>query len=458
MAGIGFELREILKRDNLRSLIEAYTLAAILGSGPWILSMVGIVVIGLLSYGVAGPDIVLAGFQASIRYVIALSLILTGPFQLAFTRFTADRMYENRLDVVVPNYRAVSLVVSSLAGTVGNVGVWLLFPGQSPAYRILLVTSFVVVCNIWIATIFLAGLKQYKEIVWLYALGYGITVTASLALRTRGLEGLMFGFVFGQAFLLAGMLALILRSFPASTCISFAFFRNGCTYPSLLLIGLFYNLGVWVDKFLFWYTPSLGQQVIGPFNGSLIYDLPAFLAYLSIIPGMAVFLLRMETDFVEHYEGFYDSVRSGGALSDIREQRNRIVLTVRTGVLELIKVQAVTTLILFVWGERLLVWMDISPLNLPLLYLRLIGAALHVLFLAILNVFFYLDRRMIALWLCVGLTVPNLIFTQVSIMLGPEYYGYGFAVAMLAVVLTGLLILSKTLEELEYETFMLQRN
>ena len=65
MAGIGFELRGILRRDNLRSLIEAYTLAAILGSGPWILSMVGIVVIGLLSYGVAGPDIVLAEFQAS---------------------------------------------------------------------------------------------------------------------------------------------------------------------------------------------------------------------------------------------------------------------------------------------------------------------------------------------------------------------------------------------------------
>ena len=55
MAGIGFELRKVLKRDNLHSLLQAYTLAAVLGSGPWILSMVGIVVIGLLSFSVAGP-------------------------------------------------------------------------------------------------------------------------------------------------------------------------------------------------------------------------------------------------------------------------------------------------------------------------------------------------------------------------------------------------------------------
>lgn len=456
MAGIGFELRKILRRDNLRSLLKAYTLAAILGSGPWVLSMVGIIVIGLLSYGVAGPATVLTQYQASIKYVIALSLIFTGIFQLAFTRFTADRMFENNLGAVVPNYHGVSLVVSAVGGLVGLVGAFLFFPEQSAAYRILLVASFVVVSNIWIATVFLAGLKQYKEIVWLYTLGYGATLAASILLRGQGLEGLMAGFLFGQALLLAGMLALIFRSFPADDFISFEFFDRRRTHLSLALVGLFYNLGVWADKFIFWYTPALGQQVIGPFNTSLIYDLPAFLAYLSIIPGMAVFLLRMETDFVEHYEQFYNSVRTGGSLATIREHRNRMVLTVQTGIFELIKVQAVTTLLLFVAGETLLTWMDISPLNLPLLYVRLIGAGLHVVFLAILNVFFYLDKRIIALWLCGSFAAMNTAFTEVSIMLGPAYYGYGFAIALIVVVLTGMLVLSWKLDELEYETFMLQ--
>jgi len=48
------------------------------------------------------------------------------------------------------------------------------------------------------------------------------------------------------------------------------------------------------------------------------------------------------------------------------------------------------------------------------------------------------------------------LLLSASLMLSPVYYGYGFAVALAVVVLTGMLALSWTLEELEYETFMLQ--
>lgn len=49
MAGIGFELRKMLKRDSLLGLLRAYTYAGIISSGPWILSIVGILLIGILS-------------------------------------------------------------------------------------------------------------------------------------------------------------------------------------------------------------------------------------------------------------------------------------------------------------------------------------------------------------------------------------------------------------------------
>ncbi len=80
---------------------------------------------------------------------------------------------------------------------------------------LLLLAAFVIMCNIWIATIFLSGMKQYREIVWLYLFGYSFTVAAALLLRSYKLEGLMAGFVIGQALLLMGMMTLILRNFPA---------------------------------------------------------------------------------------------------------------------------------------------------------------------------------------------------------------------------------------------------
>ena len=83
-------------------------------------------------------------------------------------------------------------------------------------------------------------------------------------------------------------------------------------FGNLIASGVIYNIAIWADKILFWYFPATGQRIVGPLHASLIYDLPVFLAYLSIIPGMAIFLVRIETDFVEYYDKFYDAVRSGG--------------------------------------------------------------------------------------------------------------------------------------------------
>jgi uncharacterized membrane protein len=456
MAGIGFELRKILRRDNLLSLLQAYSYAAVISSGPWILSIVGILIIGILSYSMVVPAILITQFQVSVTYVIAVSLVFTGPFQLAFTRFAADRLFEKNNDVVLPNFHAVALTVTAVGGVLGVLSIVFLFPQQSIMYRLLLLAAFVLMSNVWIATIFLSGMKQYRAIVLLYLLGYAVTVAAALGLRFLKLEGLMAGFVLGQALMLTGMLALILRNFPAQRFISFEFFDRRMFYPSLCAIGLFYNLGVWVDKFIFWFTADTSQAIIGPLRASVIYDLPVFLAYLSIIPGMAIFLVRMETDFVEYYDAFYNAVRSGGSLEIIEEHRNSMVETIRLGIFEIVKIQAIASLAVFVLGERILSWMGISTLYLPLLYIDVIAASLQVVLLGVLNVFFYLDKRRIVLGLTAGFVLLNVALTQVSILLGPAFYGYGFALALLAVVLAGFVLLGRTMEKLEYQTFMMQ--
>jgi uncharacterized membrane protein len=196
--------------------------------------------------------------------------------------------------------------------------------------------------------------------------------------------------------------------------------------------------------------------VIGPLRASIIYDLPVFMAYLSIIPGMAVFLVRIETDFVEHYDGFYGAVRGGGSLQQIERHRNGMVATVRTGLFEMMKIQAIAVLLFFVVGDRLLRWLQISDLYLPLLYVQTIAAGLQVLFLSVLTVFFYLDERRLVLGLCVLFVVANAALTALSLQLGPQVFGYGFALSLLLVVTIGFVALSRSLARLEYATFMLQ--
>jgi uncharacterized membrane protein len=456
MAGIGFELRKLLKRDSLLGMMQAYAYAGIISSGPWVLSIIGILVIGLMSISMVVPEFLITQFQVSVTYLIAFSLTLTGFAQLAFTRFTADRLFEKRANVILPNFNGLLLWVTLLTGLFGTLVIIFLFPNQSVVYRLLMLAGFVVMSDIWIATIFLSGMKQYKAIVSLFGIGYGSTVLFALLLRPFGLEGLLGGFVLGQFILLIGMVILILRNYPSDYFIAFDFMDKRYLFWSLVWVGFFYNFGLWLDKFMFWFYEPTSQAIIGPLRASLIYDIPVFLAYLSIIPGMAVFLVKMETDFVEFYDNFYNAVREGGSLEYIEEMRNEMVFTVRQGIYQIIKIQSIAALTVFVAGEIILNTLHISLLYLPLLFVNLISVGLQVVFLGVLNVFFYLDKRRIVFILTGLFVVFNGIFTGLTLYLGPKFYGYGLAGALLICIMLGFRYLDKVFDELEYNTFMLQ--
>ena len=456
MAGIGFELRKILARDSYFSLIRAYAYAGLISSGPWVLSILGLIAIGLLSVNLMVPTQQITQFQVSVTYLIMGSLILTGVLQLSFTRWVSDQLFGRRSEIIVPNFAGVLLVTNAVAGTLALVLVFGSFSEESVIYRALMVAGFVTMCDIWIATIFMSGLKFYKTIVLLFGGGYGLSVLLAALMRGAGLEGLLAGYVVGQFLMLVGMIFIILRSFPAHQLIAFDCSKKGAMYPSLMAVGLLFNFALWADKIVFWTAAQTGQQVIGPLRASVIYDMPVFLAYIGIIPGMAVFLVRFETDFVEWYDKFYNAVRAGGSLEEIARMRDEMVFAVHRGLFDIIKMQTLSVLLLVVFAPTIFAKLDISALYLPLFYVDAVAASLQVALLAVMNVFFYLDKRREVLATVALLSVLNVALSVVSLRLGAVYYGYGFALAMLITLVFSLRVLERKLGRLEYETFMLQ--
>lgn len=456
MAGIGFELRKLLVKENLTSWLQAYAYAGIIGSGPWVISIVALIIVGFLSYAVVVPGTLITQFQVTVTWLIAGSLTLTGLMQLLYTRFIADSLFRREAHKVLPTFHGLLLLTTVVSGSLSLPFALFCFPAQTLAYRILFMACFVLLANIWIATTLLSGLKEYKQVVGLYLLGYSVGVASSLVLRPSGLEGLLLGFAIGQTLLLAGMMLLVARYYPSHSFLSFDFLPACKVYPSLMTVGFLYNLGIWADKFIFWMSPDTSSAIIGPLRASEIYDLPIFMAYLSIIPGMAVFLLRMETDFVEYYDKFYDAVRTGASLEYIESMRNEMVWTARQGLTDIIKIQSIAVVAIFIAGPPLLRWLRISDLYESLLYIDVIAAGLQVVFLGLLNVFFYLDQRRSVLFLTALFAISNIAFTTLTLHLGAPWFGYGFAISLLLVVVLGLLILDRKLEDLEYETFMLQ--
>jgi len=456
MAGIGFELRKVLKRDKLASIVKAYGYAAMLSSGPWVVSIIAIIAVGFINISnYLGQSV--ANFQIIVTYAIALasSLIVTGLLQLPYTRYVADLIFKHREDEVLPSYFG-SIFLSWILGTpfILYVVFWA-FPEQDFFFKSIVSSTFLVLCGVWISSILAASLKFYKTVVFAYFFSYLFIVIVSY-LFGKSIDALLYIFLLGNSILLIMLMLLIIKRYDSKRFINISFFREKNFYWTLAIAGLTYNFGAWVDKFIFWYHPLTGVEVIGRLHASLVYDIPIFIAYLSIIPGMAVFFYRLEVDFAQKYDLYYNAVRESGTLELIQKYRNEMVFVIRHALFEIMIIQGILDIFMFLTIDKVFALLDIPQLYAGLLYILTIGAMLQLAFMSVLAILYYLDRKKVAMWLCIVFFISNALFTLISIDMGPYYYGYGYAVSLLLVFSASLFVIRNEMEGLDYETFMLQ--
>jgi polysaccharide biosynthesis protein PelG len=456
MAGIGFSLRKLDQGGGLTGLGKLYGAASLISAGPWLISIITILFTGLWSVGRVPDAGQVPQFQVSVTYLFAGSLVMSGPLQLLFTRFVADRIFEKRDHRILPNLIGAMTLTSVVSGGFAALVMFVGFPEESLIYRVLMIESFVILCDLWLVIVLLTGLKYYGAVLASFASAYAITLGCALLFAPHGVEGLLGGFALGQAFLLFVCLRLVIRHYPGSDFIAFEFLRKDQVFPSLALTGFLFNFAVWIDKFLFWANPETSEPMIGLFRGSYLYDVPILLAYLSVVPGMSIFLVRLETDFAEHYAAFYDAVRKGAPLERIEALRNEMTISAKRGIFEILKWQGLTLFLVILFARDILAVFGISELFLPLLYIDTAAVGIQVVLLAVLNVFFYLDQRGTALRICLLFAALNTVGTLITQELGIRFYGYGFAVSVLVATLVGLSLLSSRFDGLVRDTFMLQ--
>jgi len=466
MAGIGFELKQILKEKSLTSVLKTFGYSAILSSGPWVISMIIILGIGLSNiYLFNTTDSQDTMLKASVTYVsaLALSSVFTGFFQLPFTRFIADRMYEKRYYLVLPNFIGILILVIFIAFILALILALFIFNTQSNLFILLYITLFVVLSCVWMANILAASLKLYKQVILFYFLGYVAIYVCSIFLRDYAIIGLLISFIIGNSLLFILLFLGIIYYYPSShknnkNFIRFDMFKQnfGKFYWKLAWSGMLYNIAIWIDKVIFWFTPIVGYVVIDNLHASMVYDFPIFLAYLSIIPGMAIFFFRLEVDFAQSYSDFYRAITSHGTLKQIKRHKQSMIDTVKRSIQEILFVQGMFNIFLFLSAEKLFDLLMLPKLYLPLFYVDVIGVQLQLGFMSILAYLYYLDRQKEALIYTLAFVLLNALLTWISIQLGPYFYGYGYSVALLILFVLSISTLNRILQELDYETFMLQ--
>lgn len=455
MAGIGFQLTKLMAKRTFAGGLQAYGFAALIGSGPWVLSMVTLALLGLV-VNRSSNSRELDLFFVAVTHIFAFSLVTTGPLQLILSRFAADSVYANKEEQVFPSFLgglSLSLLANGALGLIFFVG----FVPSSPLFQFSSAGVLMVVSAIWVGAVYLTAVRDYTAVIQCFALGYAVSFAAGWALSVlAGVAGTMTGFLLGQIVLLLAMINVVYREYGTHSTPSFAFLPYFKKFRALAGCGLVYNLGIWIDKPLHWWLSPHGYQVAGALYASPLYDQAVFLSFLSVAPGMAVFLLTLETTFAERYSEFFRLVVAKGRLHEIVKTKAEMVEALRDGLSRLLKFQGGVTLALVLAADHLLRALGLGAVQTLVFQVTLVGVCLLVLFLALLTVLFYLDRLRDALLCCTVFAVLNGATTLAGLMVDERWYGLGFTIAAAAAALVAGGFSNRALHRLEYETFTSQ--
>jgi uncharacterized membrane protein len=419
------------------------------------LSMFSLVVVGLFISGTGNANAADAAvFRISVTYIYAGSLLLGGGFHLGVSRYISDRFYAGQMEDVLPCFMRSAAAILGISFLFSCF--WFAFSGLNAVQAVSCIAMFQSLSIVWLCMVFLSAAKGYEQIVFGFIFGH--SVGAVLALYGYSLAGVGYalaGYAAGQ-FILAFWLSLrVFREFPSynpeTDDILTALRKNWL----LIGIGFAFNLGIWIDKIIIWYSP-LGTKVIGWFHCAENYDTCLFFSYLTIVPAMALFLIRIETSFYRAYSVFFTAVVGGGDLDAIQDGKKKIMSSLWLSVTRLIKTQGAVSLCLVLAAPVIEPYLGIGIANIPTLRFALVAAFLQALLLFILIFFLYFDWHVGAMYLSLLFLMLNAFLTGISIMAGPQYLALGYLLAVLGALIAAIYLFNSGMEYLEFETFSKQ--
>jgi uncharacterized membrane protein len=452
MAGIGFALRRLTQQDNLGGIAAAYAHAALVSSGPWLFTIVSLAGIDILAPRLVDPD-ALALFRIIVIYDFAFSLVIAGPITMIANRYLADRLFLKEADAA-PGMLLGALALLFAAQAAVALPFYGVLAEIDPAMRVLAIVGFFIVGGIWLVSVFLTALKSFGPITRIFALGMAIAFAGSIVLAAPyGAHGLLAGFIVGLAVILFALIARVFIEYPYRPTRPFAFLAYFGKYWELALCGLVYNCAIWVDKWVMWFAPE-GSVRAGVLSSYSDYDGAMFLAYLSIVPGMSLFLVSLETRFYEQYLTFYRDLLGHAPYDQIAKNHRRMMRMLAESFRNIALMQAVVCYLVAVLAPLLLDGLGSSLRQLGIFRFGVLGALFHALlmFATVILAYFDLRRRVLAVYLVFLAT--NLGFTWIARGLGYPYYGYGYFLASLVSLVFAYALTVRSVTRLPYITFV----
>ena len=456
MAGIGFELRKLAERDTLTTVLAAGGHAAVIAAGPWLFTILALAAIGITTERLVGLDR-LAEFRVVIIYAFALSLVLAAPVTIVATRLVADALWLKQPADVRP------LLIAALAVTLAVVAagsLLLVAFFQTPLTVAAPLTSgSMLVGLIWVVLAFCGAVRDYNGVTLSFLLGLVVSMTASIAaaILGGGAMAMAWGFLLGLAVTFFGLIGRVLAAFPqpvgdpsGGVRALVVGFRE---YWRLALGALAGTAGVWIDKWLLWFSDS-GEVLRIGLRHAPLYDSAMFIASLGIIPALAAFVLRLETDFFQRYQRYYATIGGHGTYGQIEAARQRMHVHTLENLALITIGQIGISAVLLLLAPVIIEALGLQFRQVSILRYGALGAVFQFIFIACSAMLLFFDRRRTYLRVQLLFFGAMAGFTLITLAVGEEYHGVGYFAACLLSAFVAYRLADRTFGDLNYLTFI----
>lgn len=461
MAGIGFTLKKLFQDETFTNRGKAYLYSALVAAGPWLAAVVTVnILIFLIQFSTSvskEKDL----FMGTIVYSFVFSQILTAPWQMIITRYVSDKLYSMDYDSIRPSYTGLNKIVFLLSFV---VSVAFYFNKPLPLYyKIMAAYLFMMIAMIWVLMVFLSAVKNYELIGKAYIYGGILSIILAVYILQNPLKfpsliyasNLLLAYLIGLSLTFLMLLYNFLSTFYFGNDLEFDFIRYLTKYPSLFFIGLFYTMGLWIDDVLMWFSIA-GIQVLETYRYAPVYDNAVFLAYLTIIPSMVLFLVSVETEFYDHYKKYYGLANKKGTYEEIESAKEGMKKSIYSQLLKTFQIQALISFTLFLLAGPIFQFLNFSIIIRNIFRVCVLGALCNIFVLLIILVLLYYEVRIQAVLLSMIFFFTNLFLTSYFVPKGINYYGYGFFLGSFITLILSVLSLTTFMRRLTFVTFARQ--
>ncbi len=429
MAGIGFSLKRLFNKKGILNLCKAYGYSGIVTIGPMLLGILLLVGMSFVARVAGLSDHDRELLNCMLTYSLLASLIITNWFNMVVTRYISDMIYAARNEKVMPSFFgaiAMELVICFVL-----YGLFLLFSGATFIQGILCLWFSMVLIVVWTQMIYMTALKDFQGIVLTFALSLMLGFLLALILVLAGLatlESLLACMVVSYGLLAVRQLKLMIDYFPKSEGSHFSFLAWFDKYPSLAVSGGMVGIGLFSHIVIMYFGP-LRVRVEGLFYGAPEYDVPALIAFLSLLITTVSFVVSVEVNFYPKYSNYYGLFGDKGAIRDIKLAGKEMLLVLRRELIYLGCKQVFTTILFVVIGPVLIEHFipGMSSLSVTIFRFLCVGYASYAIANSIMLIELYFEDYL-------GAMIGTIVFALVSsamniwqILYGNvNYYGTGF--------------------------------